>query len=124
MDYSSLFSRSIFSQSYRQDPPSPSRSAVSVQIRRLRSDPPSLSHAAGDENRLQRITIQNLQNVESCSRYTTHLVGNSSTSLDLAGNSSASSDLAGIGQREESEIWGIWALKKLWERERCFRFIG
>ncbi|KAF3559632.1 hypothetical protein F2Q69_00011694 [Brassica cretica] len=35
MDYSSLFSRSIFSQSYHQDPPSPSRSAISVQIRRL-----------------------------------------------------------------------------------------
>ena len=46
----------------------PSRSAVSVEIRRLRRDPPSpsrsaisLSHTTGDENGLQRIAIQSLQ---------------------------------------------------------------
>ena len=46
----------------------PTRSAVSVQIRRL-----SLSHAAGDESELQRIATQSLQNVDSCSRFTTRM---------------------------------------------------
>ncbi|RID72292.1 hypothetical protein BRARA_C04192 [Brassica rapa] len=35
--------------------------AISVEIRRLRRDPPSLSHTTGDENGLQRIAIQSLQ---------------------------------------------------------------
>ncbi|KAG5400394.1 hypothetical protein IGI04_015001, partial [Brassica rapa subsp. trilocularis] len=61
IDFSSLFSRFIFSRTYRRDPPSPSKSTVSVEIRRLRRDPPSLSHATGDESGLQRIATQSLQ---------------------------------------------------------------
>ena len=36
----------------------------------------SLSHAAGDKSGLQRITIQKLQNVDSCSRFTNSYVSN------------------------------------------------